>query len=50
MKKQNARMIGTVERERESYTLRNKAFLREPKKYRLKKDSSTIFVSEIDTR
>ena len=55
MKKQYARTIVAVERERErerereSYTLENKVLLSEPKKYRCKKDSSTIFVSEMDT-
>lgn len=51
MKKQYARTTGTVERkrERESYTLENKVFLSEPKKYKTQKDSSTIFVSKMDT-
>ncbi len=45
--------VGAVERERErereSYTLENKVLLSEPKKYRCKKDSSTIFVSKMNT-
>ena len=48
MKKKCARTIGTVERERESYTLENKGLLSEPQKYR-KKDSNAIFVFKIDT-
>lgn len=38
------------ERERESGTLENKALLSERKKYKIKRDSSTIFVSREDTR
>ena len=51
MRKQCAGTIEAVEREREreSYTLENKVLLSESEKYRIKKDSSTIFVSEKDT-
>ena len=51
LKRQYARVTETVEREREreSYTLENKVLLSESKKYRCKKDSSTILVSEMDT-
>ena len=49
MKRQYARITETVERQRESYTLENKVLLSESKKYRCKKDSSTILVSVMDT-
>ena len=50
MKKQYARTVGAVERERERGTLKNKGLLSEPKKYRNnKKDSNAIFVSILDT-
>ena len=51
MRRQYTRNVGTVEREREreSYTLENKVLLSESKKYRCKKDSSTILVSVMDT-
>ena len=45
MKKQYARNVETVEKERESYTLENKGLLSEPQKYKIKKDSNTISVS-----
>ena len=49
MRRQYTRNVGAVERERESYTLENKVLLSESKKYRCKKDSSTILVSVMDT-
>ena len=45
MKKQYARNVETVEKKRESYTLENKGLLSKPQKYKMKKDSNTIFVS-----
>ena len=49
MKKQYARIVEAVERERERGTLVNKGLLSVPKKYRIKKDSDAIFVSILDT-
>ena len=43
LKRQYARIAETVERE--NYNLENKVLLSESKKYRYKKDSSTILVS-----
>ena len=45
LRRQYTRNVGTVE----SYTLENKVLLSESKKYRCKKDSSTILVSVMDT-
>lgn len=47
MKRQYTGTTVTVESAR--YTLENKVLLSEPEKYRCKKDSSTILVSEMDT-
>ena len=47
LRRQYTRNVGAVKRE--SYALENKVLLSESKKYRCKKDSSTILVSVMDT-